>query len=208
MPKSRQTLFFTYDQLKALPTMEARVPADLFQEYFGGGMSSVLFQEVREFRSMAYSTRSILNSSSWKIKPNAPLGIVNYVGTQGDKTMKAIALVDSLLHDMPLIEKNFDIAKQNLVNDINNNYPSFRGIGTNIATMRRIGFTEDSRTGKAELYKAATMDDVKKYFENNIKNNSGHRVLGIVGNKKKLNLKELQKYGQVVFLKEKDLWRK
>ena len=125
-----------------------------------------------------------------------------------DKTMKAIALVDSLLHDMPLIEKNFDIAKQNLVNDINNNYPSFRGIGTNIATMRRIGFTEDSRTGKAELYKAATMDDVKKYFENNIKNNSGHRVLGIVGNKKKLNLKELQKYGQVVFLKEKDLWRK
>ncbi|MBR5083434.1 MAG: insulinase family protein [Prevotella sp.] len=208
MPKSRQTLFFTYDQLKALPTMEARVPADLFEEYFGGGMSSVLFQEVREFRSMAYTTQSILNSSSWKIKPNAPLGIINFVGTQGDKTMKAIALVDSLLHDMPLIEKNFDIAKQNLVNDINNNYPSFRGIGTNIATMRRVGFTEDSRTGKAALYKAATMDDMKKYFENNIKNNTGHRVLGIIGDKKKLNLKELQKYGQVVFLKEKDLWRK
>ena len=60
----------------------------------------------------------------------------------------------------------------------------------------------------AELYNAATMEDVKKFFENNIKNDAGHRVWGIVGNKKKLNLKELEKYGQVVYLKEKDLFRK
>jgi hypothetical protein len=29
-----------------------------------------------------------------------------------------------------------------------------------------------------------------------------------VGSKKKLNIKELEKYGKVVFLKEKDLFRK
>ena len=208
MPKSRQTLFFTYDQLKAMPTKEARVPARLFDEYFGGGMSSVLFQEVREFRSMAYSTQSILSTSPLKMKPNSPLGMVNFVGTQGDKAMKAIALVDSLLHDMPLIEKNLEIAKQNLVNDINNEYPSFRTIGSVIAYQKRNGYKEDSRTGMTALYKAATMDDLKKFFEGNIKNDTGHRVYGIVGSKKKLNLKELEKYGQVVFLKEKDLFRK
>ena len=208
MPKTRQTLFFTYDQLKALPSKGARVPVYLFDEYFGGGMSSVLFQEVREFRSMAYTTQSKLYSQPVKLKPNSPLGIMNFVGTQGDKAMSAITLVDSLLHDMPLIEKNFDISRKNLINDINNDYPSFREIGSIIASTRRNGFTADSNTGMTELYKAATMDDLKKFYENNIKNNAGHRVLGIVGNKKKLNLKELQKYGQVVFLKEKDLFRK
>ena len=208
MPKSRQTLFFAYDRLKAMPSKEARVPAYLFEEYFGGGMSSVLFQEVREFRSMAYTTASNLYNLSLKTKPNAPLGIISYVGTQGDKTMSAITLVDSLLHDMPLIEKNFKISIQNLINNINNEYPSFREIGEKIAAHRRIGYTEDKDTGMAELYNAATMEDVKKFFDNNIKNDAGHRVWGIVGNKKKLNLKELGKYGQVVFLKEKDLFRK
>lgn len=208
MPKSRQTLFFTYDQLKAIPTKEARVPVYLFKEYFGGGMSSVLFQEVREFRSMAYTTRSMLYSQPVKLKPNSALGIINYVGTQGDKTMSAITLVDSLLNDMPIIEKNFDIAKQNLINDINNEYPSFRVMGNVIASSRRSGYTVDSDTGMADRYKAATMDDLRQYYKNNIQNNASHRVLGIIGNKKKLNLKELQKYGQVVFLKENDLFRK
>ena len=143
-----------------------------------------------------------------KTKPNSPLGIISYVGTQGDKTMSAIKLVDSLLHEMPLIEKNFKISRQNLINNINNEYPSFREIGEKIAAHRRKGYTEDKDTGMAELYNAATMEDVKKFFENNIKNDAGHRVWAIVGNKKKLNLKELEKYGKVVFLKEKDLFRK
>ena len=52
------------------------------------------------------------------------------------------------------------------------------------------------------------MEDMIKFYESNIKNNSNHRVLGIVGSKKKLNLKELAKYGTVVIVKEKDLFRK
>ena len=52
------------------------------------------------------------------------------------------------------------------------------------------------------------MDDLRAFYENNLKNNAGHRVLGIIGSKKKLNLKELEKYGKVVVLKEKDLFRK
>ena len=208
MPKARQTVFFTYDPLKALPTQESRIPAILLDEYFGGGMSSVLFQEVREFRSMAYSTSSTLNSRPRVTHPNSPLAFISLVATQGDKAMSAISLVDSLLHDMPLIEKNFMMARQNCINDINNDFPSFRKMGINIANMKRKGYKVDSRTGSAALLRAATMDDLRKYYEGNIKNNAGHRVLGIVGNKKKLNLKELQKYGQVIFLKEKDLFRK
>jgi hypothetical protein len=60
----------------------------------------------------------------------------------------------------------------------------------------------------ATLYNNNTMEDMLKFYDANIKNNDGHRVFGIVGNKKKLDLKELSKYGTVVMVKEKDLFRK
>ena len=208
MPKARQTLFSTYEQLPPLPSRQARIPAALLEQYFGGGMSSVLFQEVREFRSMAYSVGSSLRTRSSKRNPNSPVGFVSVVGTQGDKAMSAIALVDSLLKDMPLIEKNFESTRQELINDISNDFPSFRTIGTTIASSRLYGWTEDVNTGRAAMYRNATIDDMRKYYEENIKNHSSNRVIAIVGSKKKLNLKELEKYGKVVLLKEMDLFKK
>ena len=208
MPKSRQTLFFTYDPLNPLPSQESRVPAELFEEYFGGGMSSILFQEVREFRSMAYSTGSRLFRRSLKLHPNSPLALLSMVGTQGDKTMDAIHLVDSLLGDVPLVKKTFVTAQHESVNDLSSDFPSFREIGLNIASDRIVGYTTDPNTGLAALYNNATMEDMMRFYETNIKNNDAHRVIGIVGNKKKLNLKELEKYGTVIIVKEKDIFRK
>ena len=208
MPKSRQTLLVTYDQMKPMPTLANRVPARLLEQYVGGGMSSVLFQEVREFRSMAYSTQSILSERSLKLHPQSPLGFFTYTGTQGDKTMSAIALVDSLLRNMPMMDKTFQSSRQELINDINNDFPSFRGMASAIASQRLEGYTSDKKTGLYSLLKNATIDDLRRCYEANIKDNAAHRVLGIVGNKKKLDLKELEKYGKVVFLKESDLFKK
>lgn len=208
MPKARQTLFATYESIGSLPTQEERVPAKLLSQYFGGGMSSVLFQEVREFRSMAYSTGSRLLGPSLRPNPNAPMGFMTIVGTQADKSMSAITLVDSLLHDMPVLDNNFNVAKQELINDITSDFPSFRKIGEKIAILRRKGYASDSNEGLAALYHEATFADVKQFYDTHVKDHSSSRVLCIVGNKKKLNLKELSKYGKVVFLKEKDLFRK
>ena len=207
MPKSRQTLFFTYEQHPALPTQAARTPLLLFQEYFGGGMSSVMFQEVREFRSMAYSTgaRSLLPP---RVRHGqSPVSFITIVGTQGDKTMKAITLVDSLLHNMPLSEANFASARQEEINSIYTDFPSFREIGTSIALLRQGGSQQDPNIGWAELYPKATMDEMVSYYERNVKNNDQHRVLAIVGDKRKLDLKALSKYGRIIMVKKQDLYR-
>lgn len=209
MPNSRQTLFATYDQMKPQPTLKQRLDAAVFSQYFGqGGMSSVLFQEVREFRSMAYSTGGVLYARPLIKYPNSPLGFVTVTGTQGDKTMKVVALVDSLFGDMPMVEKNFHASRQECINELSTEFPSFREIGEHIANERLKGYTSDPNTGIDAIIKSVTLDDVKRFYESNIKNNAAHRAIGIVGNKKKLNLKELEKYGRVVFLKEKDLFRK
>jgi secreted Zn-dependent insulinase-like peptidase len=109
---------------------------------------------------------------------------------------------------MPVVEKNFRASRQELINDISNDFPSFREMGNMIAASQRYGIHEDPNKGYAELFRKATMDDMIKYYETNLKNHAGHRVFGIVGNKKKLDLKALEKYGRVVILKEQDLFRK
>ena len=208
LPKSRQTLFATYESIKPLPTIEERVPLQLFSEYFGGGMSSILFQEVREFRSMAYSASSFTRSRPRIIAGNSPLAFGAVVGTQSDKSMQAIALVDSLLRHMPLSENNFESARQHCINGIYTNFPSFRNIGMTIGNQRRLGYTADSSTGWAETYNKTTLNDILRFYETNIQHNEQHRVLIVVGNKKKLNLNELSKYGRIIELQEKDLRKK
>ena len=208
MPKSRQNLFFTYEQIDALPTQEARVPFQLFKEYFGGGMSSILFQEVREFRSMAYTTSSFSFSRSFKLAPKSPLAFGTIVGTQKDKTMGAIALVDSLLRHVPIQDISFQTAKQSIVNEICNEYPSFRNIGQAIASHRWKGYTEDSKTGLAQAIQNARMEDMVNYYERQIRDHGKHRVIGIVGDKSKLDLKELEKYGRIIMVQKSDLFKK
>ena len=205
---ARQTLFFTYEPLPAEPTREGRVRASLLSNYFGGGMSSVLFQEVREFRSMAYTTQGFLVARPRLAHPHSPIAFVTFTGTQGDKAMSAIALVDSLLGDMPMVEQNFQAARQESINDIYNAFPTFREIGTYIGDLRNIGYSADPNTGMSALLGGTTLDDIRAYYDANVRRNNGHRVIGIVGNKKKIDLKALGKYGQVVILKEKDLFRK
>ena len=205
---ARQTLFATYEQFGVLPTRESRIPAILLTDYFGGGMSSVLFQEVREFRSMAYTSGAKMLTRSRQLHPNSPVCLFTVTGTQGDKTMSAVALVDSLLNDMPFMEKNFEAVRQESINDIYNEFPSFRNMGMTIARLRQLGYTEDANTGITALLRSATLDDIRSFYESHIKHNGSHRVIGIVGNKKKLDLDALSKYGEVIILKEKDLFRK
>ena len=207
MPKSRQTLFFTYEQHPALTTQASRTPFILFGEYFGGGMSSVMFQEVREFRSMAYSTQAASLLPPLVRHGQSPVSFITVVGTQGDKTMNAITLVDSLLHHMPVSEANFASARQEEINSIYTHFPSFRGMGISIATLRQSGYTQDPNTGWSELFPKATMNEMVSYYERNVRNNDRHRILAIVGDKRQLDLKSLSKYGRIVMLKKKDLYR-
>ena len=140
--------------------------------------------------------------------PNSPLCFGTIVGTQGDKAMKAIELVDSLLRDMPLLEKKFDTSRQEAINELSTQFPSFRNIGIHIANLRSKGFDRDNNTGLTQLFRKAKMEDMQQYYQEHIQYNQRHRALGIVGDKSKLNINELSKYGKVVFLKESDLFRK
>ena len=202
MPSARQTLLCTYQGLKAMPSDADRAKLDLFSEYFGGGMSSVMFQEIREFRSMAYSTGS---RSAKTVRNDQPCGFVTIIGTQADKSMQALGVLDSLLTDLPLRQRNFNVAKKTIVSDVNNSFPSFRELGETIAGYMREGRTADPNTSLVATVPSLSISDVKAFYEQNVK--SVPRITIVVGNKKKLNLEQLARYGRVVELKGEDFFK-
>lgn len=208
MPKSRQNLIVSYYQIEPLPTKEGRAMAQILNSYVGGGMSSVLFQEIREFRAMAYSTSSILRSTSFLLHPQDPLALITFVGTQADKSMDVIALADSLMNNLPMREKTLITAKQDNVNGIYNDFPTFRQLPKRISKLRLMGYKEEPNSGLKEIYDNITLDDFKTFYDSSMKKHISKRLIGIVGNKKTIDLKALEKYGRVVILKEKDLFRK
>ena len=71
-----------------------------------------------------------------------------------------------------------------------------------------MGYKEEPNSGLKEIYDNITLDDFKTFYDSSMKKHISKRLIGIVGNKKTIDLKALEKYGRVVILKEKDLFRK
>ena len=82
--------------------------------YVGGGMFSLMFQEVREFRSMAYSASGTISVPPPVLSDDTAI-FYTTLGTQADKAMSALQLVDSLLREMPLKETRLDASSRSVV---------------------------------------------------------------------------------------------
>ena len=206
VPKSRQNYVMSYDAISPLPTNEQRACFKLWAEYFGSGMSSVLFQNVREFRSLAYSTGGKSITTSLALHPQESLGYVTATGTQADKTLEALVTIDSLLCRLPMKEENLEAARQGILSDIQNAYPTFRTIAKYVANELREGNTTDPNADIARLLPSVSAQDVMQFHQQYIVNNK-NRVWLIIGDKKLTDMKALASYGKVVELKKEDVYR-
>lgn len=206
VPKSRQNYVASYDTIGALPTQADRAQFKLWDEYFGGSMSSVLFQNVREFRSLAYSTGGNALTTSLARHPDSVQGYVTITGTQADKTLEALSTIDSLLHQIPMKENNLEAARQSVVNDIQNAYPTFRTVGEYVAKQLRDGYSTDPQADIAKDIPAVTSQDIKQFHQRYIASNK-NRVWVVIGDKKLTDMKALARFGKVIELKKEDVYR-
>ena len=204
MPSSRQTIVGTYHPMPNVVNDRDKACLELWGEYFGGGMSSVLFQEVREFRSMAYASQGVALSPSLA-RSTTPCGYLSLVATQADKSMQAIGLLDSLFNDMPVNVENMDVASQSLLNDVNNAYPTFRGKPIIVSMTERLGYTADPNTVLVQHLPTLSRDDIEAFHARHIK--AKPYQLMIVGDLKKLDLKALSRYGTIVKVKKDDIYK-
>ncbi|MCD8394674.1 MAG: insulinase family protein [Bacteroidales bacterium] len=173
----------------------------LYNEYFGGGMNSIVFQEMREARSLAYSAWAAMRGCS---KPDDKYGYSAFIATQNDKMDTAVEAFDQIINEMPQSEQAFAIAK----NGIDARLRSERIIKDNIAwayiAAQDLG---ETTTSSERLYKALpalTLDDVIKYQQDNVKGATYY--IGILGDINDLDLDALRSRGKVVILTTDDIF--
>ncbi len=170
-----------------------RVPMiNLYNEYFGGGMSSVVFQTIRESKALAYSTFSRYLSPQRK---EDPYYVIAYVGTQSDKMDQAITGMNELLTELPKSDASFSAAKEAIRSQIETDRINKEQIFFSYLAAERLGIHRDLRADVYGQLDKISFDDVKKFHESNIKGKT--YTYCIMGSKEKINLQDLKKYGEV-----------
>ncbi|WP_246151212.1 M16 family metallopeptidase [Adhaeribacter aerolatus] len=173
----------------------------LYNEYFGGNMGSIVFQELRESKALAYSASSRYANASRKDRANY---ILSYIGTQSDKLPEATAGMQALLNEMPQAEANFANAKESIINSISTERITKSDILFDYERSKRLGLDYDIRQDIYQSVNSLTFADMKKFQEQFVKGQN--QVILVIGSKERLNFKELQKYGKVKQLSLKELF--
>ena len=160
----------------------------LFNEYFGGSMNGVVFQEIREFRSLGYSTRGYF---SYNLRNLNPSFLYCYLGTQCDKTYDGVEAMRQLMVDFPERPDKLAPAIEQKVAARNSDYYDFRNIPSFVHNNMEIGWTYDHRAEITQQISRLTMDDLRAFHNKYIKGRP--LVVEITGNAKKYDPKAVAK---------------
>ncbi|WP_240735036.1 pitrilysin family protein [Hymenobacter sp. UV11] len=173
----------------------------LYNEYFGGGMGSIVFQDLRESKALAYSAMSRYANADKTGRSNY---ILSYIGTQSDKLPEAMAGMEGLLTDMPLADANLAIAKQSIRNSIATDRITHEGVLLSYERARRLGLDYDLRRDVYDQTQNMTFAELQKFQQAKIRGQN--QVILVIGSKDRLNFKELAKYGTVQQLTLKEIF--
>lgn len=200
--KALQSKVFFFVNGDRIPIKEKPI-MDAFNMYFGGGFSGLVLQEVREYRSLAYSAGASFRAPNVE---NRPANFIGYVGTQADKTMEALAVFDTLIRYMPTKKERMPMIQNYLIQSEFSKQPSFRSLSQSIDRWKQMGYVKDPSLYNLKGYKKLQFDDIQRFYVERLKKKPV--VIIMVSNKKKVDLKALEKYGKLIILKEKDLFKK
>lgn len=197
-PKSVQSKIYLFANGEVV-NEDDKAFINAFNEYFGGGMSSIVFQEIREFRSLGYSAYAYYTYPNAKGKKGHLFG---YLGTQNDKVLEALDALYGLIKDMPVKPDRIDVIKRGLVQGIHTQNPSFRYVSNTISNWEFLGYDKDPRESRMEVYEKMNFDDIVKTYSKFIKDKP--IVISIVGDFSKIDKEELKKFGEIKELKLKE----
>jgi predicted Zn-dependent peptidase len=174
---------------------------ELYNDYFGTGMSSVMFQEMRESKALAYSVYSVLSNPS---RVEDSKYIFSYIGTQADKLPEAMEGMMGLLNNMPQSENAFTAAKNGIIKKIQSDRVIKSNILFNYLAAQKLGLEYDIRSDIYRDIPNMTFNDIKTFHDKYVKD-SKYTIL-VLGDKNKLDINTLSKYGTVEYLTLEDIF--
>ena len=174
---------------------------ELFNAYFGGGMNTVVFQEMREARALAYSAGAYLSTPA-TLKDE--YSFYATIGSQNDKLVQAVKAFDEIINDMPVSEAAFDIAKSNIESTLRTQ----RSIGVralnSYLSARDLGLTEPLAKTIYESLGDLTLDNLVATQQKWVKDRT--YIYGILGDPADLDMDFLKTLGPVTNLTLEDIF--
>ncbi len=171
----------------------AQVPGmNLFNEYFGGSMNAIVFQEMREKRSLAYSASS---HYTYGTDRNGYFYNSANVITQNDKLLDALNAYEELFNNMPQAEANFKLAKDALLAGSRTARTTKFGIIRAYLTCERMGWKEPLRKQNFKAYQKMTMADLLAFQQRHIQGQP--KTYLILGKESEMDFEALSRFGKV-----------
>ncbi len=202
LPTDRNKVYFVdYDMVQVNIIMlskdgafdkELIPPSRLFGEYYGSGLSSIVFQEIREARGLAYSAFAAFSIPGEKDKSNY---VYTYVATQADKLGEATKEMNKLMNEMPEASLQFNSAKEAILTKIETERITKDDIFWTYLRNKDRGIDYDIRKDIYNYVETATIDEFENFFNDYIKGRK--YIYLIIGNKNMVDKNKMRKLGKV-----------
>ena len=190
--QSRQFYYMQYSDRGETLDLSQDPSIELFNEYYGGGMNAIVFQEMRESRALAYSAGAYLVGPSFKDDTYAFRATI---ASQNDKLQKACEGFDEIIETLPQAPENLDIAKASILGKLRTQRTTGAQVLYSYLTAQELGLTEPREKQIYEKVGAMTMDDLLATHAQWIKGRP--YVYAILGDPSDLDLTFLKTLGPV-----------
>ena len=164
----------------------------VFNEYFGGGMNGVVFQELREARGLAYNAGAMYNRPT---KKDQKENYFTHIITQNDKMMDCIKEFHQILNELPASETAFAIAKEGLTKQLASERVTKMSIIFAYLNAKRLGLDYYLNEKIYNDLQKVTLQDVVN-FEKATMADKTYRYI-ILGDEKQLDMESLEKIAPV-----------
>ncbi|PTL27284.1 peptidase M16 [Prevotella sp. oral taxon 820] len=180
----------------------AKAPIEtLFNQYFGGGMNTVVFQELRETRGLAYNAFARYLRPEYKTQPES---FYTHIISQNDKMADCVKVFNEILDDMPQNETAFELAKQSLIKSIQSERTTKFNVISRYLFLRQLGLTHDYTQELYAKLPTLTLQDIVDFQRRNIARKPYRYI--ILGDEKSIDMNTLEKLGPVKRLTTEEIF--
>jgi len=173
----------------------------LYNAYFGGGMNAIVFQEMREKRSLAYTASSVFRTPS---EPDDCFMNTAFIATQNDKVVDAFDAFNELFNSIPLSEKAFSLAKSSIENSIRTQRITKMTLIWVYLDNLKMGIKGNPYQVMFEKLPSMTLQDVEKFNAQYLKDKTKTYI--ILGRESDMDFNALEKYGEVRKMRQEEIF--
>ena len=199
--ESRQFNYMQYSNRGESLIVEQAPYIELFNEYYGTGMNSIVFQEMRESRALAYSAGANLVRPSFT---NDEYYFRATIASQNDKLRQAVEGFAEIIENMPESQENLEIAKSAIQNKIRTQRIHGLSVLYNYIRNKELGLSIPREQLIYDKVGNLTMFDLQATHEEWVRKRTYHYA--ILGNVKELDMDFLRTLGPVKVLTQEEIF--